>query len=48
MVTVYRLLNGEYGKPDVQELSGETRVGVLPHVAVAWDDLVRRLPRPEF
>lgn len=48
MVTVYRLLNGEYGKPDVQELSGETRVGVWPYVAVAWDDLVRRLPRPEF
>jgi len=47
MVTVYRLLDGEYGKPDVQELSGETAVGVLPNVVVAWDALVRRLPPPE-
>jgi Uma2 family endonuclease len=43
-VTSYRLIDGEYGKPDVQELSGETSVGVLPQVVVAWDDLVRRLP----
>lgn len=48
MVTIYRLLDGEYGKPDVQELSGETAVGVLEGVSVAWDDLVRRLPPPEF
>jgi len=47
-VTIYRLIDGEYGKPDVQELSDETSVGVLPRVAVAWDDLVRRLPQPEF
>jgi Uma2 family endonuclease len=48
MVTIYRLLDGEYVKPDVQELSGETVVGVLEGVSVAWDDLVRRLPPPEF
>ncbi len=48
MVTIYRLLDGEYGKPDVQELSGETAVGVLEGIAVVWDDLVRRLPPPEF
>lgn len=48
MLTIYRLLDGEYGKPDVQELSGETAVGVLEGVSVAWDDLVRRLPPPEF
>ncbi|MGX2039101.1 Uma2 family endonuclease [Methylocaldum sp. MU1018] len=44
MVIIYRLVDGEYGKPDVQALSGETSVGVLPQVAVVWDDLVRRLP----
>ena len=43
MVTVYRLVNGEYGKPDVFELSGETPVGVLPEVIIEWDALVERL-----
>ena len=43
MVTVYRLVNGEYGKPDVFELSGETPVGVLPDVVIHWDALVERL-----
>ncbi len=27
MVTIYRLQDGEFGKPDVQELAGETVVG---------------------
>jgi Uma2 family endonuclease len=48
MVTIYRLTDGEYGKPEVCELTGETPVGVLPGVAIAWDDLVGRLPKPEF
>jgi len=43
MVTVYRLVNGEYGKPDVFELSGATPVGVLPEVIIQWDALVERL-----
>jgi len=43
MVTIYRLVEGAYGKPDVQELQGETAVGVLPDVAIAWDALVARL-----
>ena len=43
MVTVYRLVDGEYGKPDVFELSGETPVGVLPDVVIHWDALVERL-----
>jgi Uma2 family endonuclease len=48
MVTIYRLSDGEYGKSDVWELTGETPVGVLPGVVIAWDDLVGRLPKPEF
>ncbi len=48
IVTIYRLENGGFGKPDVFELSGETPVGVLPGVAIAWDDLIRRLPPPEY
>ncbi len=48
MVTIYRLENGEYGKPDVRELSAETPVGILPGVAIVWDDLLRRVPQPEY
>ncbi len=48
ILTIYRLAGGEYGKPDVQELMGETPVGVLPGVVIAWDALVARLPKPEY
>lgn len=48
MVTIYRLAGAEYGKPDVQELTGETPVGVLPGVSIAWDALVARLPPVEL
>jgi Uma2 family endonuclease len=48
MLTVYRLQDGEYGKPEVLELTGETAVGVLPGVSVCWNDLVQRLPKPEY
>jgi len=44
LLTVYRLERGEYGKPDVQALVGETPVGVLPGVSLQWDALVARLP----
>ena len=47
IVTIYRLSGAEYGKPEVCMLAGETPVGVLPGVAIAWDDLVGRLPPPE-
>lgn len=47
MVTIYRLAGAEYGKPEVCMLAGETPVGVLPGVAIAWDALVGRLPPPE-
>ncbi len=48
MVTIYRLEAAEYGKPQVQELAGETPVGVLPGVVIAWDALVARLPPVEY
>jgi len=48
MITVYRLRDGEYGKPEVLELDGETAVGVLPGVSVSWDELVQRLPKAEY
>lgn len=47
-VTVYRLIDGAYGKPYIQELSGNTRVGVLDGVQIEWDTLVARLPPVEY
>ncbi len=44
VLTVYRLLDGEYGKPEILELRGETAVSVLPGLAIQWDELVERLP----
>jgi Uma2 family endonuclease len=48
VLTIYRLENGAYGKPDTQVLEGETPIAVLPGVTIAWDELVKRLPKPEF
>lgn len=47
LLTVYRLVNGEYGKSEMQELRGETRVGAVPDLLIIWDALVARLPQPE-
>ena len=47
MVTIYRLGPAGYGKPDVQELAGETPVAALPEVSIRWDELVSRLPPQE-
>lgn len=48
VLTVYRLAGNEYGKPEMQELAGETSVGILADVSIAWDALVERLPKPEY
>lgn len=48
VLTVYRLEDREFGKPDVQELKGETTVGVLSGVAIQWDALVARLPAVDY
>ncbi|GAB6140067.1 Uma2 family endonuclease [Methylosoma difficile] len=44
VLTVYRLIDGEFAKPDIYELQGETRVGILPDIAIQWDELSARLP----
>ncbi|MCI0654870.1 MAG: Uma2 family endonuclease [Methylococcaceae bacterium] len=44
LLTVYRLIDAEYGKPELYELNGETQVGVLPDIIIQWDDLAARLP----
>lgn len=48
MVTIYRLMDGRYGKPDIFELKGVTPLQTLPGLLIAWDKLVERLPTPEF
>ena len=48
VLTVYRLENGLYGKPDMQELAGETAISVLPGVTILLDALVARLPKPDY
>lgn len=48
VLTIYRLEGGTFGKPDVMMLEGETQVTVLPGVVVAWDELVARLPKPQY
>jgi len=37
LVTVYRLLDGVYGRADVNEMIGQLAVGILPEVVVDWD-----------
>lgn len=37
ILTVYRLENGEYGKPDIAKLEGQTQVAVLPDVVIDWE-----------
>ena len=48
VLTIYRLDQGRYGKPDVCELGGETQVGVLEAVVICWDRLLERLPPVEL
>lgn len=46
-LTVYTLTGGCYGRPDIFELKGATPLATLAGLAIAWDALVARLPRPE-
>jgi Uma2 family endonuclease len=48
VLTIYRLEQGAYGRPEVQELRGETAVGILDAVVIQWDALVERLPPVEL
>ena len=47
-LTVYVLENGQYGRPEIYELKDATPIGVLSGVAIAWDALIERLPKPEY
>jgi len=36
LVSVYRLVNGQYGRPEISEMQGSLAVGVLPDVTIDW------------
>ncbi|WP_295409621.1 Uma2 family endonuclease [uncultured Thiocystis sp.] len=44
LLTIYRLVDGQFGKPEVGDLVGATPVGILPGVVIVWDELSARLP----
>ncbi len=44
IVTVYRLEDGRYGRPDIAELIGETAPQAVPGVVIDWARVTRRLP----
>ena len=44
VVSVYRLQDGAYAKPEVSAMAGETPVGALPGVVIDWARVIRRLP----
>ncbi len=48
MVTIYRLESGEFGKPEVAELTEPTKVGILDAVAIEWEALLERVPKRDF
>jgi Uma2 family endonuclease len=48
MLTAFCLVDGRYGEPVMQELTGTTPVSVLAGVVIAWDELVSRLPKPDI
>jgi Uma2 family endonuclease len=44
VLTIYCLADGEFGKPQIYQLEGETQVGILPEIVIRWDELASRLP----
>ncbi len=46
IVTIYRLREGAYGRPDIHELSGSLPVGVLPEVVIDWGELPPPISTP--
>ena len=43
MLTRYRLVDGGYGRPEIQELEGITAVATLPEIEIDWALLNQRL-----
>ena len=43
ILAIFRLRDKAYGRPIIQELQGETAVGTVPDVVIAWDKVLARL-----
>lgn len=43
MLTRYRLIDGRYGRPDIQALEGTTAVAELPEIVIDWALVTARL-----
>jgi Uma2 family endonuclease len=41
VVTVYRLVDGAYGRPDIYELKETLACGILPEVVIDWGRMLR-------
>ena len=41
VVTVYRLVDGAYGRPDIYELKDTLACGILPEVVIDWGRMLR-------
>lgn len=41
VVTIYRLVDGAYGKPDIHELKDTLACGILPEVVIDWARVLR-------
>ncbi len=41
VVTVYRLVDGAYGKPDIYELKDSLACGILPEAVIDWARVLR-------
>jgi len=42
-LTRYRLAEGRYGRPEIQELEGVTPVAILPDIQIDWSKVHQRL-----
>lgn len=42
-LTVYQLVDGRYGLPEMCALEGQTPLIILPELGIAWDALIARL-----
>ncbi|HWM71621.1 MAG TPA: Uma2 family endonuclease [Steroidobacteraceae bacterium] len=42
-VAIYRLEEGHYGRPTIQQLSGKTHLAAVPGVIINWDSIVTKI-----
>ncbi len=48
LLTIYRLIGGEFGKPDIYELQGVTPVEAVPGLEIDWQAVLPYLPSDDL